>query len=648
MEFLTYSIKLVVFDLDGVLVDSRPLHFLAFNRALAEIGPQYVLSHAEHSAKYDGRPTTAKLDILCKDKGFPADKRNDVWKLKQKYTFEIIDKEMQPQPRLQGILKELKARGFTVYCASNAIYKTVQLMLMRQGLLEYFDFVISCEDVRRNKPHPSIYMACVDRAGYLPCETLVVEDSPIGRRAALASGCHLCPVSDPTDVSLEKILAHVQKAEEFQHRFNPFVSHIPWLTKGELNILIPMAADYSKQSEQTGFNKPFPLYPVADKPLLQWVLSNLRIVGRVLFLLRRDHDQQFRITEELSNLMPGAEFIFVDEPTDGAACTCLLAKARIDNDLPLVIAGPDQFLEWDVNAFMYNMQTDGVAGGACTFAVADNDEHRDGYSYVTHDEHGFIQRVAEKEQISATGLAGVYYWKHGRDFVSGAEAMIAAGKRVQGQYFIAPVFNEGIAQGKAYKTFAAHRCYKLRSPADVDAFLEKYISPQRLPKGMAPLPPSRVISLRGNVNGSQVSTENNPVVINHLLEQYPALEVMVDVWRSAEGTMHLGREKPMYLIEESWLSTHSSRLVLNCKTMHALDFSLRMRYHCFSGTDKADYVTTSHGYVVRAPLKWLPVTDRTLLLAPEEYFGSSEADYAAAHKVVTSFVAVFLGKTIRI
>ena len=291
---------------------------------------QYVLTHAEHSAKYDGRPTTAKLDILCAEKGLPSNKRDEVWNLKQKFTFEIIDQEMKPQPRLQAILRDLKAahtpnppmslpqpplspsqaKGFQIFCASNAIYKTVQLMLLRQGLLEFFDFVLSCEDVRRNKPHPSIYMSCVDRAGVLPCETLVVEDSPIGRRAALASGCHLCPVIDPSDVSLEKILSHIQRAEEHQHRYNPFTSHIPWISKGALNILVPMAGNYSRGAD--GFRKPFPLYPMAGKTLLEWVMGNLSIVGRVLFLLRREDDEMFSITEQLAKMMPNSEFIFVD------------------------------------------------------------------------------------------------------------------------------------------------------------------------------------------------------------------------------------------------------------------------------------------------------------------------------------------------
>lgn len=64
-----HGIKLIVFDLDGVLVDSRELHYEALNRALAEIDPKFIIQREEHLAKYDGLPTTAKLNMLTKEKG---------------------------------------------------------------------------------------------------------------------------------------------------------------------------------------------------------------------------------------------------------------------------------------------------------------------------------------------------------------------------------------------------------------------------------------------------------------------------------------------------------------------------------------------------------------------------------------------------
>ncbi|KAJ3349655.1 hypothetical protein HDU91_006366, partial [Kappamyces sp. JEL0680] len=145
------KIRLVIFDLDGVLVDSRELHYEALNRALVEVDPKYIIHREEHLAKYDGRPTTAKLNMLTKEKGLPLEMHDRVWKLKQEKTFEVINDSYQYDNRLRTVLSELKAKGLTLYCASNSIFKTLQLMLLRKGLLEYFDFILSCEDVLHPK-----------------------------------------------------------------------------------------------------------------------------------------------------------------------------------------------------------------------------------------------------------------------------------------------------------------------------------------------------------------------------------------------------------------------------------------------------------------------------------------------------------------
>ena len=83
-------IKLIIFDLDGVLIDSRDLHFDALNNALKIIDKNFVISKEEHLSTYDGLNTTRKLELLNLNKGLPTDLFNTVWKLKQKYTIELF------------------------------------------------------------------------------------------------------------------------------------------------------------------------------------------------------------------------------------------------------------------------------------------------------------------------------------------------------------------------------------------------------------------------------------------------------------------------------------------------------------------------------------------------------------------------------
>ena len=87
-------IKLVIFDLDGVLVDARELHYKALNSALASIDKKYVIKRDEHLSLYDGLPTSKKLTMLTDKKGLPKDIHGEVWKRKQDETRDVINKDV--------------------------------------------------------------------------------------------------------------------------------------------------------------------------------------------------------------------------------------------------------------------------------------------------------------------------------------------------------------------------------------------------------------------------------------------------------------------------------------------------------------------------------------------------------------------------
>lgn len=168
------KIKLLVFDCDGVLVSSRELHFHALNRALEKINPKYIITEQEHASSYDGNPTSVKLNMLTKEKGLPVEEHSKIWKLKQEFTQKLIEEGFTYDERLRQVLKRLKEEGYMIYCASNAIWSTISLMLSKKGLIEYFDYFTSAEGCRP-KPHPDIYLNCILRAKVSPRETLIME-----------------------------------------------------------------------------------------------------------------------------------------------------------------------------------------------------------------------------------------------------------------------------------------------------------------------------------------------------------------------------------------------------------------------------------------------------------------------------------------
>jgi beta-phosphoglucomutase len=115
-----------------VLSDSRELHKVALNRALEKIDPKYMITEEEHLSRYDGNTTTTKLNMLTKEKGLPIEHHKRVWELKQEMTFQYILDEFEVDVRLQKILKELKDRGYILYCCSNSIWKSIALILEKK------------------------------------------------------------------------------------------------------------------------------------------------------------------------------------------------------------------------------------------------------------------------------------------------------------------------------------------------------------------------------------------------------------------------------------------------------------------------------------------------------------------------------------
>jgi len=449
------SCKAIIFDMDGVLVDARELHYNALNLALESIDKKYVINKEEHLAKYDGLPTSKKLKMITAEKGLPEDLHNAVWKLKQEKTLTLID-SMTYDERMRGVLSALKSNGFKLFCASNSIRKTVFKMLLRKGLIEYFDDFISNQDVLNPKPHPEMYWTMMARHQLNPTETLVVEDSHTGREAAILSGATLCAVRDPSDVEYKTIIQH---AENMKKKPNP-----KW-QGGKLNVLVPMAGEGSRFAK-AGYTFPKPLISVDGKPMIQTVVENLNMEANHIFVVRKEHYEKYNLKYLLNLIAPGCKIVQVDQLTEGAACTTLLAKEFIDNDSPLVFANSDQYLEWNSNEFMYSMIADDVDGGILTF-----ESTHPKWSFAKTDENGFVTEVAEKKPISNLATCGIYYWKKGSDYVKFAEQMIKKNIRVNNEFYVCPVFNEAIADSKKIKTFSVKRMWGIGTPEDLNTFL---------------------------------------------------------------------------------------------------------------------------------------------------------------------------------
>jgi HAD superfamily hydrolase (TIGR01509 family) len=448
------SIKLIIFDLDGVLIEAKNIHFDALNEAL---GPKYKIEWDEHLNRYDGLKTKQKLEMLTLDKGLPVDNYEKIWKEKQRITLLKLN-NIKPSLQLQNCLESLLKEGYKIACCSNSIRKTVFVILCKLGIIEYFDLILSNEDVENSKPHPEMYWKAISMMKCLPEETLIIEDSPYGLLAANRSKAHIMRVESSKNVTYNNIYKYLNKQ----------INMIPKWKNEKLNVLIPMAGAGSR-FEQAGYTFPKPLIEVNGKPMIQVVIENLNLDANYIYVVQKNHRDKYNLDTLLNLLTPNCQIVETNDLTEGAACTALLAKTYINNDNPLFFANSDQFAEWDSNEFMYKMQETNADGGIVTF-----ESTHPKWSFVKLNNDGIITEVAEKNPISNIATVGYYFWKKGSDFVKYAEQMIQKNIRVNNEFYVCPVFNEAINDKKIIKSFNIKKMWGLGTPEDLSYFTKNY------------------------------------------------------------------------------------------------------------------------------------------------------------------------------
>lgn len=237
-----------------------------------------------------------------------------------------------------------------------------------------------------------------------------------------------------------------------------------------LNIVIPMAGAGSRFARE-GYQEPKPLIPVDGVPMIRLVIENLRPSRphRFIFLCQNAHLEAHGIGPQLQAWASGSVVIGLDGLTEGAACTVLKAQGCIDNDDPLMIANSDQWVDRDIDEYLEAMDDDGLDGLIMTMRADDPK-----WSFVGLDDAGLVTRVVEKQVISSEATVGVYNYRHGAAFVKSARAMIDAGERVNGEFYVAPVYNRMIAAGSRIGVFnvgaEADGMYGLGVPQDLRLF----------------------------------------------------------------------------------------------------------------------------------------------------------------------------------
>ena len=209
---MSNSIKAVIFDMDGVLIDARDWHYHALNDALELFG--YSIPYAEHLRRFDGLPTRDKLNILSLESGLPRGLHKLINDFKQLRTRDIVVNSCRSNFKHELLLSRLKQDGYVLGLASNSIRASIDLMLTTANVIEYMDVIVSNEDVANGKPDPEIYELAARKCGFAPRECLVVEDSAIGAQSATTAGSHVLKIGCPDELDVRRVYAELSRLSE--------------------------------------------------------------------------------------------------------------------------------------------------------------------------------------------------------------------------------------------------------------------------------------------------------------------------------------------------------------------------------------------------------------------------------------------------
>ncbi len=233
-----------------------------------------------------------------------------------------------------------------------------------------------------------------------------------------------------------------------------------------MNFVIPMAGR-GERFAKAGYSKPKLLLPAHGKTLLEWSVDSLPLdlCTNLIFVGLSEHETQHKLERWLADRYRGAnpKFIWIEQTTRGQAETVYLAKDLLDLSKSLLIFNIDTaFRSSRIGAALQAAGNDGVLG------AFHSTEPR--FSFADVDDRGVVREVREKSIISPHALTGLYHFARTADFLNVASEAIARDEKEKGEFFVAPLYNKLITQGRRFVLDECEEHWILGTPGEYESF----------------------------------------------------------------------------------------------------------------------------------------------------------------------------------
>lgn len=234
-------------------------------------------------------------------------------------------------------------------------------------------------------------------------------------------------------------------------------------------VVLPMAGRGSR-FEGAGYQRPKPLIEVDGVPMFILSLRSLEGVhyDKLVIVALEEHEQQYGISQYIAQYqLPHTSLVLLKDVTKGQLCTVLAAKDYIDKEEDVLIISSDTIVGSEIGKDIAQKNP------TCQGLISVADMQGDRWSFAAVDESGKVIQVAEKQRISSHASTGLYYFSNGHDLVRYAEAMVQNNETTKGEFYVIPVYQKMIDQGKHVGISIATTMWDLGTPQSLTEYLAR-------------------------------------------------------------------------------------------------------------------------------------------------------------------------------